>query len=78
MVVCHHSGPSSGWSLIDMVCQGGLSLGWSVIRMVSHQGGLLPERSFGRVVTHQGGLSGWSVIGVIAHLMVSQGGLSSG
>ena len=50
--------------------QGGLSSGQSVIRVVSHQGGLLSVIS-----CYQGGLSsGWSVIRVVSH----QGSLSSG
>ena len=64
-----------------MVChQGGLLLGWSVIRVVCHQvvchqGGLSSGWSVIRVVCHQSGLLlGWSVIRVVCH----QGGLSSG
>ena len=47
---------------------GGLSAGWSFIRVVPHQGGPSSGWSFFRVVFHQGGLSsGWSLIGVFFH-----------
>ena len=37
--------------------QGGLSLEWSLIRVVSHQGGHSSGWSFIRVVIYQGGLA---------------------
>ena len=55
--------------------QGGLSSGWSLVKVVSHQGGLLSRWSLIKVVSCQGGLSsGWSPIRVVSH----QGGLLSG
>ena len=52
-----------------------LKEGWSLIKVVSHQGGLSSGQSFIRVVSHQGGLSsGWFLIRVASH----QGGLKSG
>ena len=39
MVVSHQGGVSSGWSLIRVVShQGGVSSGWSLLRVMSHQG----------------------------------------
>ena len=49
--------------------QDGLSLGWSLISVASHQDGLSGGLSSGRVVS-----SGWSVIRVVSH----ENGLSSG
>ena len=59
-----------------MVCHWGtVSSGWSVIRVLSHHGGLLLGCCLIRVVRHWGVVSsGWSVIGVLSH----QGGLSLG
>ena len=55
--------------------EGGLSSGWSFMRVVSHQGGLSLGWSLIRVVFHQGGLSsGWCFIWVVS----CQRGLSSG
>ena len=46
--------------------QGGLSPGWSVIRMVFHQVGLSSGWSLISMVSHQGGLSsGWSLTMVV-------------
>ena len=57
-VVCHQGGLSSGWSLIRVVShQDDLSSGWSLTWMVFHQGGLSAGWSFIWVVFHQGGLS---------------------
>ena len=73
-MVCHQGGLSSGWSIIRVVSHhGGLSSGWSLIWVVSHLG------SFHQVVAHQCGLqdglsSGWSVVWVVFH----EDGLSSG
>ena len=50
--------------------RGGLSSGWSLIKVVSHQGGL-SRWSLIRVVSHQGGFSRWSLISMVFH----QGGL---
>ena len=63
MVVFRQGGLSLGWSVIRVVCHhGGISSGWSFIRVVFQQGGLI------RVVFHRGGiLSGWSVIRVVFH-----------
>ena len=60
----------SHWGhLISLVCHWGhLSLGWSVIEVISHQGGLSWRSSLIRVVCHGGHLSsGWSVTEVISH-----------
>ena len=41
--ISRHGGLSSGWSLVKVVSnQGALSSGWSVMRVVPHQGGLSP------------------------------------
>ena len=59
--------------------RGGLSSGWSLIRVVSHQGGLSSGWSLNKVVSHQGGLSRrCSLIRVVSHQVVSQqSGLST-
>ena len=65
-----------GWSLVRVVYhQGGLSLGWSITKVVSHQGGLSSGWSLIRVVYHQGGLSPGWSI---IRVVCHQGGLSSG
>ena len=47
-----------GWSVIRMVFhQGGLSSGWFLIRVVSHEGGISLGSSLKRVVFHYGCLS---------------------
>ena len=57
----HRGGLSSGWSFIRVVLSG-----WFFTMMVFHQCGLLLGWSFIRVVCHQGGLSSrWSFIRVI-------------
>ena len=63
IVVSQRDGLASGWSL-RMVCQGGLSSGWShhggLSSMVFHHGGLSSGWSFTDMVSHQGHLSsGW-------------------
>ena len=60
-MVSHQGGHPSGWSLIRVVChEGGLSLGWY------HPGGL--SSGWYQVVTHQGvHSSGWSLIRVVCH-----------
>ena len=67
-VVFHRGGFTSGWSLIRVVFHQG-----SVIRVVPHQSGLSSGWSYIRVVFHQGGLSsGWPLVRVACH----QDGLS--
>ena len=64
----HHRGLSVRWSLIRVVSQDGLS-GWTFIRVISSWW------SFITVVFHHGGLSsGWSFTDMVSH----QGNLSSG
>ena len=71
-MVPHQGGLSQGWSLIRVVYhQGGPSSVWSSW----HQGGPSSGWSVTREVPHQGGLSpGWSFISVVT----CQGGISSG
>ena len=66
----------SGCSLLMVVfSQGGLSQGWSLVRVVSH-GGLPAGYSLIMVVFTQGGLS-WSFIMVALVRVVSRDGLPS-
>ena len=54
-MVSHKGGLSEGWSFIKVVCQG-----WFLIKVVYH--------SIIGVVCHKGGLSGgWSLIKVVYH-----------
>ena len=59
----------------QVISQGGLSSGWSLIRVISAKGGLSSGWSLIRVIFPQGGLSSvWSFISIICH----QGHFSSG
>ena len=57
-MVSHQGGLSSGWSLLKVVSpQGGLSSRWSLLKVVSPQGSLSSGWSLLRVVSYQGDLS---------------------
>ena len=72
-MVFYQGGLSTGWSFIRLVFhQGSLSIGWSFIRLVFQQGGLLSGWSFIWVVIYQ---AGFSTGWSFIRLVFQQGGL---